>query len=128
MITGFCILGGCIVTLIVCVGILWSRIDKVGESARNTQFEVNHLKCKPDPYVSCESCKCMIFKRDAIEGDAIQMTGSVIKEGNFVSSNITVNKSVAKWLHVPYYCHRCAPGEDKVKVSKAKHTKEETGK
>ena len=62
-----------------------------------------------DTVIKCDTCKCLIEKQDAVEGD------SVIKDSQ-TAMGLIYNVRPVKYLHTPHYCLRCAPKLAKVKT------------
>jgi len=65
---------------------------------KEAREEIHELKYNFDGITSCEKCKCLIKKADAIKGKSIIKTR--IKP-------LTFYYSEEEHTHTPYYCHKC---------------------
>lgn len=84
-----------------------------GKNRKYSDTEVSHdkrlalIEQKFDQLVTCEKCKCIIDKRNAIEGKHVIKE----KENYYIETwDMRTGKGV-EYIHIPFYCRRCRPIE-----------------
>jgi archaellum component FlaC len=90
------------------------RLEGLAESVDGLQSEVDDLTTnvsglsKQPEAVSCESCGCLVLKKNAVEGKS-----EVVDELEWSSQDLfDFRLKKVKKIHTPYYCKFCAPEEE----------------
>jgi hypothetical protein len=76
--------------------IMWIKEKKILELIK----EIDKLKEKINNFVACETCGCLLIKKDAIRGNS-----KII----LVQDERSILYSLKEVIHHPYYCKRHAP-------------------
>ena len=94
-----------------------SRDEWYNLKERLAHLELNSNLVKRDDLITCEKCKCLMYKNDAIKGKSI-IKRKTVYHNTYNSYNPlgALEGTTEEYLFTPYYCQRCKPkskGESK---------------
>jgi len=84
------------------------------------EHQIKGLENKINNLITCEDCKCLLDRRDAIEGKhKIKRRQSELG----MLAAFFQKPTSEEYIHIPYYCKRCKPAKKPKKKRLAKHDK-----